>query len=459
MRFFLANGLSAFNQNYPYWYLGSTPFKYLIGPVVPALFSLGNLLAPEAGIFTILIYLVIFGIILSGVGWILLFSKIFELKRRFSFYLLPFALYLLFPWKYIAGFTMDEASSFLAKCLLPFVLVTVWSYIKRKDLPSLLTASLASCGLILTHSGAVTGLFIGSVSLGIAFSLRDGKMRSPGKKIKSSLAPLLLGFLLSVGWYGPGFWLRILSNPGIGGRSGIGAIVSALGFLRTIIPLALAFFVVYFKSKFKDKMELFIWLWLGTFTFISIYRFISNPAFYMDWVSWFVEIEEGMFLLSFYLFCGKKYAKSALTFAIPALITLIFYNSTGRPTLVSKTPPPIINSVIELSKTAGNNRVFVTGSSVFWLNALTDTPQVRGGVDEVSVDPIWYKSSYEIRESKDTNRVKAALEKTGVAYVLLNTDTSTDFYKDYKNLVIWGSIGERVFSKSGDEIFKISPEE
>ena len=36
-RFLGERGLTAFSSNYPYWYLGTTPFRFLTGPVVPIL--------------------------------------------------------------------------------------------------------------------------------------------------------------------------------------------------------------------------------------------------------------------------------------------------------------------------------------------------------------------------------------------------------------------------------------
>lgn len=455
VRFFFANGFSSFFQNYPYWYLGTTPFRYLIGPVVPFLYQIAHYFAPNAQLFTISIYLVIFGIILSGVGWTLLVSKVFPQKHSFTFYLLPFVLYLVFPWKYITGFAMDELSFFIAKCLLPFGLVAVWSYLKKKTSKSLAVASLVIMILILTHTGVITDIFIGSICLALAASWKEGKIKNIGRRVKSSLLPLGIAFLVSIFWYGPGFWIRILSNPSIGGKSGIGALLGVLGFLRILVPFFLAIAVVYFKSKFTDRFSVFIWSWLGAFFLITLFRFIANPAFYMDWASWFFEVEVGLFLLSFYFISHERYIRVLAPLVVAYLVTLIFHKSLGKPVFFSKNPPQEVNSVKNLSKMAGKNTVFVTGESVFWLNAFTDTLQVRGGRDEVSVNPLWFGASYNFRESQDALVIKKDLYKLNVTYVLVNTGDSKDYYKDFNNLPVWKKLGQVIWSGNGDEIYKI----
>ena len=35
VRFLEATGWQSANRNYPYWYLGTTPFRYLTGPILP----------------------------------------------------------------------------------------------------------------------------------------------------------------------------------------------------------------------------------------------------------------------------------------------------------------------------------------------------------------------------------------------------------------------------------------
>lgn len=45
-------------------------------------------------------------------------------------------------------------------------------------------------------------------------------------------------------------------------------------------------------------------------------------------------------------------------------------------------------------------RVLLSGSTVFLLNSFFDIRQVRRGVDQASVDPIWRQGLWEIREGE-----------------------------------------------------------
>jgi len=65
----------------------------------------------------------------------------------------------------------------------------------------------------------------------------------------------------------------------------------------------------------------------------------------------------------------------------------------------------------KLAELAGKDRVFVTGSNVFWLNVYFDTIQVRGGRDEVAIDPNWRNYSYNFREGQNPITIYQDLRK------------------------------------------------
>ena len=208
VRFFGEKGFSAFFQNYPYWYLGSTPFRYLIGPVVPILeIALKSLI--NVSLLSISIYLVIFFAVLGGIGWILLVRKFF-VNLSFTYYLFLFIFYLFFPFKYLSGLAFSELSAFISLCLLPFILLTFG----KKIWPAVISSAL----LFLINTNIITSLLVGAVSFALARSFKDGKIKQPEERIKRYLASIAIGLLISTLWYNLGFWFAILSNPGIGGH-------------------------------------------------------------------------------------------------------------------------------------------------------------------------------------------------------------------------------------------------
>lgn len=454
IRYFSIFGFAAFFQNYPNWYLGTTPFKYLIGPVVPllevAIKSLFNV-----SLLSISTYLVIFFAILSGVGWVLLIKKFFSSDHVFFrpiFYLLPFTFYLLLPWKYLSGLAISELTSFIAFCLLPFVLLTfgrkIW------------LSSLAVAILMLVSTNVITSLIVGAVSLAVSRSLLNGKIKKPEKRIKKYLLSIFVGIIISTLWYGPRFWLIQIVNPGIGGGSIGQVLMRLLDFVRGLLPLVLAVIVVYFKSKFTSKLKVFAWIFFGSFAILTIFRFVANPAFWMDWTSWLTELEVGAFLilannLQFKIYNLQSISKILILIIFSWVVILFTYNVLGKPQLISTKPPEIISSLSKLAQVSGKNRVFVTGSSVFWLNVYFDTVQVRGGRDEVSIDPDWRLGAYNFREGVNPIIIDQDLKKLNVVYVLVNATGSSDFYKDYKNLSVWPQVGVAVAEIGEDTIYKV----
>ena len=88
---------------------------------------------------------------------------------------------------------------------------------------------------------------------------------------------------------------------------------------------------------------------------------------------------------------------------LPYLASFFIFRALGSPILVTKLPPFELKSLDKLAEIAGEYNVFTSGTGVFWLNAFYNTPQVRGGRDEVSINSKWLPVSYVLRESTDKN--------------------------------------------------------
>lgn len=463
-QFLSDNGLSAFFQNYPYWYLGSTPFKYLIGPVVPIIGIMINSLIPALDFFQITFGILALALLLSIIGWVTLIGRLNKAtdptitsKTAVIF----MVIYAIMPWKYLNSFAMEEASNVVAKAMMPFVLVVILRYFELRNRVWFTASILAIAFLLLISTNIITTLIVGIGGLCLTASLKlnpeTGKIRFRflTRKIKRSLWVLFIGIVLSTIWYGPGFWVAILVNPGIGGATGAGAILKLLEFSRNIVPLIMVAMVIKLTNKIKDKLTLFTFVWLGSFGVLSLYRFLANPYFWMDWASWFYEVEVGLALLFTVTINSTKRAYGVFGVLIVLLITGMVYSRLGAPVLISnKSPESLATSV--LKELPENSKVYLTGSSVFWLNTESQIVQVRGGRDEVSLLPGWQKDSYIIRESSSPTEIKKALGRLGISYVVVNTKASKDYYKDYKNLGIWESVGTTMASVNGDLLIKVA---
>ena len=418
-RFLGERGLTAFSSNYPYWYLGTTPFRFLTGPVVPIL----NVLIRKvtgASYFDIMTILVLVSCLISALGWALLTAKIKEEKLNSSSFIVYFLLFVVLPYKYLNGLALAEPSAFIAGTLIPFVLLA-----NRKNS---YWGALGVAAVLLVSTNVLPVLLTGLIILSLTGAHVGTKLKKWKKPLKKTLIIFGIGFILATFYYTPAFWLTILVNPSIGGAPGAKAILSLLGMARNMIPVLLALIVIYFSEKIKDRINFFGWTWILVFSFLTFWRALGNINFWMDWTSWFSEIEIGIGIL---IAADFKNLRRLYLLTLPFLASLFIFRALGSPVLITNSPPLETETTAKLAETAGEKLVFTSGTGVFWLNAFYNTPQVRGGRDEVSTNSKWLPISYTLRESTDVNAISKGLNDLNIRYVLVNSEDSPDYYHDF----------------------------
>jgi hypothetical protein len=304
--------------------------------------------------------------------------------------------------------------------------------------------------ILLVSTNVLPFLLFGIVILSLTGSFTGGRIKKWGKPLKKSLIILGIGAFLATFYYTPGFWLTILINPSIGGAPGVKAILSLLGMARNMIPVLMALVVVYFSRKISDKISFFGWAFILVFGFLTLWRALGNISFWMDWISWFGGIEIGLGIL---IAADLKNLRRLSLLILPFLASFLIFKALGAPSLISNQPPIETESIARLAMVAGNNLVFTSGTGVFWLNSFYNTPQVRGGRDEVSVNSRWLPVSYSLREETNIKAVSKSLNELNIRYILVNSQYSPDYYHDFKNVDLWNSIGKVVWQGSGDTIY------
>lgn len=452
-RFFETHGFSSFSKIYPYWYLGSTPFRYLTGPIVPLLLAGLHELLPSVSLFSISIYLILFSFLLAAVGWGTLISKIRNTKIKVQNLLIIFLL-LVLPWRYLSSLALDEGSAVIAKNLLPYALIAVWQFLQRKNQKTFFLATLSISFILLINTSILSVLVVAISALILTRAFRKGKVRNISKHIRQSLLLIACCLLLVTLYYAPSYWLTILANPSIGGASGFKVIFRVLGLLRASAPLFLAVFVVYFSSKIKSRFTVFSLTWILTFMFLTLFRFIGDPDFWQDWTAWLYELEIGIALLVSILLTRKRYFVSLILGLLPFLLSFYIYDLLGKPVLLSQDLPQV-SSLEKLTEIAETDNVFLSGSTVFWANAFYDLRQVRGGRDQVAIHPSWDKAAWEWREGDSPELAKEWLEELDVSFVLVHGPDSIEHYHDFKNIEKWDKIGKKIWQEQGDMIFEI----
>jgi len=273
---------------YPYWYLGSTPVKYLIGPIVPVILDTTNKLT-GLGLFNLSLLFVVFSIVLSACGWGIFTGHI---SGKSKVGIIVGILGLLLPWHWYNSFALGEVSAIFAIALTPYVLFIYSKYIANKyDAKSLAIGAVSLLIILLVNSTAalVSILAILIIAIVVEKPLETG--------LKKVLLIIFTSWILSIFWYGVGYYLAILGSPSIGGGSLLSVFKTLADFLRTIVPIVLAIVFFWWKLKPQTRLAKFCLLWLVIFGSLTLFRFMADWDFWMDWTAWLWEIEVGLVLL------------------------------------------------------------------------------------------------------------------------------------------------------------------
>jgi hypothetical protein len=491
-RFVETGGPSASSGLYPYWYLGTTPFRYLTGPVLPLILVGLHRILPSLTLFEVF-FLVIGGCwVVGGIG---VYSLVVSLANSFTsercsppseecirpprrrFALMAAVFYLFGPILPLL-FRFSNGLYLIAFSFLPFALVVYLRLLRKWSLKlAILLVSLLTFVILLDS------LIIPTLVLGMAavFLAQVGWKRAE-EKLKQTFLIFAFSILLSTLWYTPGYWLTLLGAPSLAGKG----LFSVIGELTKLLPTALALVIAVVSVKFfkeKNKLRDFCFYWLFTYVFLTLLRFLSDPDFWMDWISYGTELQLGLAVFGG-MVVGRwasnansmrmKIVRINANVLIIFIIWLFLFNKYVIETLqsdITQTVEYRIGKELD-EKVRKGEKVFLSGSTAFWLNAFFDVAQVRGGVDQAAVDKDWREAVWEIRDgstgaSTELSRTSSPqegersvewLRKLGVTYLVVHTGASEEFYQDFRNPEKFESmVGLRkVYDKSGDRIYKIN---
>lgn len=450
IRFIERNGLASWH---PFWYLGN-PLRYLIGPIVPLVCLALHRIFPSLNLVETISFLIIGFFVLGPLG---LFFFVRKLSRNWKLALISCLLFAFLPFHYFAGLAFGNGTFILALMSLPWVFWLGLLALEKWNRRWVALASITVALVILIDSLILFPLGIGLILLGLASKSAE----EIEKRIAKVLFLLALGWLLTFCWFSPGYWLTILKAPSLGGRGLFSATVWLGKILMNLVPIVLAIFSVTRLKKIKDKTAIFVLGWLAIFGFLTVMRFLSDPDFLMDWSSYGVELEMGIAMLAGIVIGKKKRFFGVCALAIILLAAIWGYAWRWTPLLI---PRKNIEETVEyrisrqLSEIAKpGERVFLSGSTAFWLNSFSDIPQVRGGKDEASIHPTWRQAVWEIREGTDSEKSEEWLKELGVSYLVVHTQESEELYHDFTYLDKFEAAKslKKVFSDRGDIIYQV----
>lgn len=107
------------------------------------------------------------------------------------------------------------------------------------------------------------------------------------------------------------------------------------------------------------------------------------------------------------------------------------------------------------------HRVYVAGSTSFWLNAFTDTPQLIGCCDQGQSMPLLNYVQGFINSAPgpvNTKLSKIWLEAFGVEALVVNGPASNDTYRDFRDPQRFDQLFVPIHQENGDTIYSVFPE-
>lgn len=471
IKFWETNSLGAIFKNFPYWYLGSTPYRYLTGPIIPLLARTLHQIFPARSLFEVY-YWVILGFWLLGTAGVYFMAE--ELRTQgqkesvekiklnhqslviSAFYFFnPLAWYL---------FLFSDGLNVISFSVLPWVWLTYLKFLDQKKRFNLVLVLLLVFVLWL-DALALPTLFFGIVTVIIVKGW--GRVEKRFKQIGQTLG---ISLIIASLWYGPGYWLVSLFGPSLGGQIRLGVIFQ----MGKLLPIALAIGMAVVSIKYFKRRSLtanFTLYWLSLFGFLTLMRFLSDPDFWQDWSSYYLEIQLGLAFFGGLVLerkLGGFTSKKRYFLQGGVFILLIFLWGLAVKNLVLNRFQKQIESSVEyktglvltqLMKGQPTkqvaSKVFLSGTTAFWLNAFFDLPQVRGGKDQGSVNPNWRKVVWEVREGEEAEESYRQLKQFGVSYLVVHTLASKEYYHDFADPQKFEGtpLFKKIYDQDGDRIY------
>jgi len=517
-RFLEKAGLMAAFGKYPYWYLGSTPFRYLTGPVLPGILVGLHRAFPGLTLFELFFGLLgVFGL-LGEVGVFFLvrtFQRLTPELLRFTPGVslssktrdsstpgvrvsgfnpgMAAFFYLLGPLAPVM-FSFSDGLSIMAFSVVPWALLFYLRLIRgigpigKENKKNEILFCILTTFLLLLDISILPRLVLGMAAIFLA--TQDWKKAE--KKIKKSTLLVAYSLLLVTIWYGLGYWWQILLAPSFAGKR----LISVIGLIGQILPIGLAIGLAIVGGnivKTKNRLTKFCFYWLFIFGFLTFVRFISDWDFVLDWSAYYLEIQLGLGILGAVLVDGllKKHQKPKTTrlhqlcwkhcgqedekhkpknikifaflICVFSFLFLVFYFTFKRYVL-SGLQRDIKTSVEyrkgeKLAEIVGpDDVVFLSGTLTFWTNAFFDIRQVRGGNDKAAVHPDWDKAAWELREGEDIEKSLKWLREFKVKYLVVHTEDSKEYYHDFKHPEKFERVEdlEKIYDEKGDRIYRIN---
>jgi hypothetical protein len=433
---------------YPFWYLGN-PYNYLIGPVVPIFMMLFEL-AHVPNVIGYLIILVL-SIIFGGYG-IYLYIRSYKVERGLA--ILSALIFVVLPAMYLV-LQHQNGLKHIAISYVPFFLILSKKYLVKNDFRLGIGISLLTAFILLINSSAMLAICIALTAF--VFSLKKKEISE--EIIIKNILFILLGVSLSTFWYTPGYWWVIMVNPSVGGIPLVKLFVNFIQGALQFLPLIFALWIVKWRTIKFSEFQVFALFFSFTFLILSLTRFLLDPDFIMDWTGFVPELQmSSAFILAAF---GGRLVKKKTVLALVSVICIIISVFTLYKLSISTMDVSQQKYVENITKITDvvrkDERIFLSGSPVFWINEKREIAQARGVNDMASIHKWWTHGAYQIREGKNAALASYWLRIFGASYILVHDDLSKEKFRDFKNIEKYADneYFEEVVAINGDHLYRV----
>lgn len=369
------------------------------------------------------------------------------------------------PWRFVILVLFGEGPHTLSMFFLP---LAAGAFIKALEKKSLLFIFLSALAISLTALANPFGMIALAFLLAIIALVCWAAEKKTEVLLITFRVALLSSGLLAF-WYNLSFFQSLFAFSGAKGETFLYNAGGLVPILLLSIPLIV--FVVSYLLRSVSRRRAFsiIALWTSLLLAITIAWFNFKVAFVPQGIRYLPELDMGiamMFGLAIETLADKVERKFnrigawlllGLILVIVSLCTSWFWLHSWQ----FLTPHPDIKKTAEyeianwLESQAGEERVYLTGNYAFWLNVITDVPQLRGGSDQGATNPWWDHVTYQINAGEDPEIAIAWLKAMNLSYIVVNFGNSPNYYKDYKVPRKFEGRLEKVYENHGDAIYQV----
>ena len=470
----------------PLWYLGF-PFHLFYSPLLPylvaAVHKLPLLLSiPAAYRFVTAVAYVLGPVTLYLFVRYLMKRELTAVLAALAFSLMPSFVYVIgevradalatgyAPWRLIVMTRYGEGPHIAALTLIPLAALFFLHALKRPSFTSYVIAALAVTAIALMNWIALFAL----VLILAVILVSEMLLGEPGRKVISAFVISLVAYGLSAFWLNVPFIKASLSF----GQTSTSSLDTPLPLLIIAIPLLAGICVFIFSGK-PERQKFFIpAAWFAIFAVIVVgaylfdVGFVPQPIRYGPELNMAACIVGAMIITALYdrfragaSEVGKAARQGLVAVVVVAIIaiSLPFLRAAGDVTQanadISQTSEYRVSQWLE--DNGEGERVYATGTHGFWLNAFSNVPQVRGGVDFAAVNPWWDHVVYQINNGADGQLAVMWAKALNVRYLVVNFPDSEVVYKDFVHPDKFDGLLPERFSYGGDVVYEVptdSPE-